>query len=85
MIGDLFDEDAGNGQVFRKRLDLDPTDAWRKVTAHCVDAGYDLAVSLVSPGISREAKGAMALERPPGSCSIDSDRCEGPASAGIKC
>jgi hypothetical protein len=56
MIGDLFGEDAGNGQVFRKRLDLDPADAWRKVTERCVDTGYSLAVSLKSPKISDTAK-----------------------------
>jgi hypothetical protein len=66
MIGDLFGEDAGNGQVFRKRLDLDPAQAWRKVTEHCVENGYSLAASLKSPTISNEAKSWLDIRKPRG-------------------
>lgn len=53
MIGDLFGHFAGNGQVFRKREDLDPMKAWSMVTKRCLELGYSLGIQFDSPSLTR--------------------------------
>lgn len=51
LIGDLFGHYANNGQVFRKRDDLEAADTWKMVTQRCLELGYSLGVHFQNPQV----------------------------------
>ncbi len=80
MINDLFGVTTRNPQLFARVCGFSPEQAWRMVTARCLDRGYRLAVrvedAVVAPGSETisEPIGPRALvvhgsrPRRPGSC-----------------
>jgi hypothetical protein len=68
LIGDLFGHYANNGQVFRKREDLDPGEAWKLVTRRCLDLGYSLGVHFDNPRVLSNVEGEVGKGCAPKRC-----------------